>query len=64
MTGNEFTDAEISADPILSGMRRDNIELTRENYIIRNYGAIPVDWDAEAEASLPEQLQDWTKVQA
>lgn len=57
-----FTEEEIAADPILFGMRRDKLAITRENYIIRNYGAIPADWDAEAEESLPEQLRDWSKV--
>jgi hypothetical protein len=56
-----FTDEEISADPILYGMRRDKLPLTRENYIIRNYGALPLDWDAESEESLPGKLQDWSK---
>lgn len=59
-----FTDEEIAADPILAGLKRDNVALTRENYIIRNYGAIPLDWDAEAEADLPEKLQDWSKVES
>lgn len=59
MTEIQFTDDEIDADPILHGLRRDGIPLTRESYIIRNWGVIPVDWDAEAEDALPEKLQNW-----
>jgi hypothetical protein len=55
-----FTSEEIDADVILAGMVADRLPLTRENYIIRNWGEIPEDWSAELEAELPERLQDWS----
>lgn len=54
-----FDKDAIHADPILYGMQRDGVPLTRENYIIRNWGEMPTDWNAEAEAELPEPFQDW-----
>lgn len=39
-------------------MRRNGIELTRENYIAVNWGNTPpMPWTAEAEAELPLELQ-------
>jgi hypothetical protein len=44
----------IGSDPILSGMIRHNIPLTRENYVdIANAGRPDDAWTAEHEAALP-----------
>ena len=56
-----FTAEEIAADPILHGMQRDKLPLTRENYIIRNWEPVPGEWTAELEGELPEKLQDWSR---
>ena len=55
-----FTREESTADFILIGMVRDKLPLTRENYIIRNWGELPENWSAEHEDQLPEKLQDWS----
>ena len=52
-----FTPEEIEADFMLRGMRRDGLAITRENYIIRNWGEIPADWNEDHEAEMPEKLQ-------
>lgn len=56
-----FPQAQIEADLVLYGMMRDKLPMTRENYIIRNWGEVPAEWNAEHEAELPQQFQDWTK---
>lgn len=56
-----FNEDEIQADPILYGLRRDKLALTRENYIIRNWGEIPAEWTAESESELPSKMQDWSQ---
>ena len=43
-------------------MVRDTLALTRENYIIRNWGELPEEWSAELESDLPEKLQDWSRI--
>ncbi|QDM40648.1 hypothetical protein [Altererythrobacter sp. TH136] len=60
---DHLSEEEVNADPILKGLARDGLSLTRENYIIRSYGEIPDDWAAELEAELPDKLQDWSKVE-
>lgn len=60
MTTKHFTPGEINRDPILYGLARDGLSLTRENYIIRNWGVTPDEWTAENESALPEKLQDWS----
>ncbi|RYD39481.1 MAG: hypothetical protein EOP83_36695 [Verrucomicrobiaceae bacterium] len=59
----KFSPEEVNADPILHGMVRDKLPLTRRNYIIRNYGELPTDWNAEAESELPEKFQNWSQFQ-
>jgi hypothetical protein len=56
-----FTEEEIAADPILYGLRRDKLALSRENYVIRNWGDVPEEWNAEYEAELPEKMQNWSQ---
>src|SRR5215475_1478035 len=47
--------------PVLRGMLRYNIPITRENYIKQNWQPVPEPWDVELEAELPRFLQDWTQ---
>jgi hypothetical protein len=56
-----FTDEEIAADPVLHGLRRDKLALSRENYVIRNWGDVPEEWNAEHEAELPVKMQNWSQ---
>lgn len=47
-------------DAVLDRMRRNDLPITRENYIEQNYGTRKLDWNAEDELDLPEELQDWS----
>jgi hypothetical protein len=52
----------MTADPLLDWMKKKNIPLTRENYILLNWGGEknpdePL--DPESEAELPEEFQRW-----
>jgi hypothetical protein len=45
---------------VLEDMRAAGLAITRENFILYNWAGIPVEWDDEHEAELPEDLQDWS----
>jgi hypothetical protein len=52
--------ASLADDRTAQWMRKHGLELTRENYIAVNWGNTPPDpWDAESEAQLPDELQQW-----
>jgi hypothetical protein len=44
-------------DPVLRGMLRDGIPLTRETYIFANWDKKPDPWTAEHESQLPDIFQ-------
>lgn len=49
---------------IVALMKELDIPITRENFIEFNWnGKPPVPWDGEAEAQLPEALQDWSRLE-
>jgi hypothetical protein len=49
---------EVAPDATLEWMIKNNIPLTRNNYINLNWlGDPPEEWDAELEMSLPEIFQ-------
>jgi hypothetical protein len=41
-------------------MKRSGIPVTRQNYIDAAWGNELPEWDAELEAQLPPDLQDWS----
>jgi hypothetical protein len=47
-------------DNITEMMQQGGVPVTRENYIELNWGKPLPMWDAELEAQLPEELQDWS----
>jgi predicted ABC-type ATPase/2'-5' RNA ligase len=49
-----------SRDRILDLMRAADIPITRQNFIDVNWGDRHPEWNAELEAELPEELQDWS----
>lgn len=57
-----MSDYEDDRDPILNWMKRNDMEITRDNYIDLNWSEIPDPWLAEHEDALPESLQDWSQV--
>lgn len=48
--------------PLFDQLLREGQPISRENYILRNWGKLPEDWEweAEFEAQIPEPLQDWS----
>ncbi|HEX8836689.1 MAG TPA: hypothetical protein VF748_07120 [Candidatus Acidoferrum sp.] len=54
---------DIQDDDVVQSLLRNNLPLTRQNYIEQAWGEVPVPWTAEHEAELPEQLQDWSQFQ-
>jgi hypothetical protein len=46
-------------DPIVASLKAMGKPVTRENYIAHNWDETPKDWNAEHEAELPEELQDF-----
>lgn len=46
-----------SDDPLVVWMQKNNIPLTRDNYIDVAYMGEPPEWDDELEAALPAELQ-------
>jgi hypothetical protein len=50
-------------DHVVALLLAEGVEVTRQNWIDLSYGAEPPSpWDAECEAQLPVELQDWTQV--
>jgi hypothetical protein len=48
----------MSADPILTWMRKNDVPITRENYLAINYlGNVPTEIGPEIEAELPPEVQ-------
>ena len=47
-------------DDVTELMRESGVPITRENYIDAAWGGEPPPWNAELEAQLPEELQDWS----
>ena len=45
---------------VIDLMKQAGIPITRENYINTNWGDPDLEWTAELEAELPEELQDWS----
>ena len=50
-------------DGIIRSMKKYVIPITRANYIEFAYGCSEDNLDAELEADLPEELQDWSRFQ-
>ena len=59
-TTTQAPPAKRGAHPVLDWMKRNNVPLTRENYIGLAYGKYPPDeeWTQEHEATLPPELQE------
>jgi hypothetical protein len=54
---------ELDADSIVQRLRRDDVPVTRENWISFNYAGCSIrPWTAEHEDSLPRALQDWPRL--
>jgi hypothetical protein len=55
--------ATLDEDHVVGLLRAAGMEVTRENWIGAAYGdEVPDPWSMEDELSLPEELQDWSKV--
>ena len=48
-------------DHILEWMKKNNVPLTRENYLEIAYMGDDPNLDAEAEAALPEEIRRWSR---
>ncbi len=46
-------------DHVTEALKAAGKPVTRENWIAFNWGTQPKDWNAEHEAELPPELQDW-----
>lgn len=51
---------DISQQEVVDLMNRAGLAITRENYIKTNWGDPDLEWTAELEAELPDELQDWS----
>ncbi len=47
-------------DKFAKYLAANGIPVTRENYIDLAWGANPPEWNAELEAELPQELQNWS----
>ena len=55
----DSTNQSGSSDPVLAYLKKNNVPLTRENYLDLAYlGDPPEELDAEAEALLPEEIRE------
>lgn len=48
---------QIGKDPVVQQLKELGLPLTRENYLLFNYGKNPPELTAEQEAELPEVLR-------
>jgi hypothetical protein len=56
-----FPNSRAPGHPVVEHMQRRGIPVTRENFIALNWpGGKPDPWEADHEADLPDELQDWT----
>jgi hypothetical protein len=59
LTRNDLTERDLE-DNIIQGMLRDNVPLTRERYLLRDWlGSPPEPWTAELEAHMPPCFREW-----
>jgi hypothetical protein len=49
-----------SRDELIELMRETGVPVTRENYIVMNWGQPLPPWTAELEMELTTELQDWS----
>jgi hypothetical protein len=55
-----FPNSRTPGHPVVEHMQRHGIPVTRENFIEWNWpDGKPDPWEADHEADLPDELQDW-----
>ena len=54
----------LDEDPLVALLREAEMPVTREAWISLAYGRnVPTPWTQEEESDVPDELQDWTKIE-